>query len=103
MCKCGSDRIISVNAKCSDCCSIQLPSGEEVEGYIPGDLNIGGGDYVEFEFCMDCGLIQGQFPIKEEPGCGEEKEEKLCPCPTCGKCCCGNEHCAHWDESWCEC
>jgi hypothetical protein len=65
MCKCGSNRIVSVNAKCSDLCNVQLPSGEELDGYVPDNLNIGGGDYIGFEFCMDCGRIQDEFPIDD--------------------------------------
>jgi len=86
MCKCGSNRIASVNAKCSDLCNVQLPSGEELDGYVPDNLNIGGGDYIRFEFCMDCGRIQDEFPTEEESGCGEKEEgieigtDNLCKC-----------------------
>jgi len=27
--------------------------------YVPGDLGIGGGDYISFSFCRSCGKIQG--------------------------------------------
>lgn len=70
-CKCGSIRSISVSAKCSDMSSGFYHSGfenrnVEWEGYVPQDINIGGGDYVEFEFCCDCGTILGFEPIVEE-------------------------------------
>ncbi len=58
---CGSGRIIDVQSKCDDRCGISL--GEiEVNGYVPYDLGIGGGDYVEFKLCLECGQQQGTFP-----------------------------------------
>jgi hypothetical protein len=56
--KCKSKRVASVMAKCSDMCSVTL-GGLEAEGYVPRDMGIGGGDYIEFEYCLDCGVIQG--------------------------------------------
>jgi len=32
-------------------------------GYVPNDLGIGDGDYLEFDLCLDCGQIQGDFPL----------------------------------------
>jgi hypothetical protein len=64
-CKCGSQKIANVSAKCSDLCFYQL--GEvELDGYVPRDVGIGGGDYVEFRYCLDCGQLQGQFPVELE-------------------------------------
>jgi len=58
---CNSRRVLELTAKCSDCCgySIGNLSGD---GYVPQGLGIGGGDYVEFNICLDCGQVQGQFP-----------------------------------------
>ena len=64
-CKCGSDRIASVTAKCSDCCCVEFGSASH-DGYVPGDIGIGGGDYVEFSYCLECGQIQGTWP--QTPG-----------------------------------
>lgn len=58
------ERMISVCGKTSDLCHVTLPDGTEKDGYVPSDLNIGGGDYVEFSYCADCGKIQGEFPVK---------------------------------------
>jgi hypothetical protein len=33
--------------------------------YVPRYLGLGGGDYVKFEFCLECGRIQGDFPMEE--------------------------------------
>lgn len=60
--KCHSARVATVTAKCSDCCRVQLQKHEH-DGYVPGDMGIGSDDYVEFDYCLDCGHIQGRFPI----------------------------------------
>jgi hypothetical protein len=61
--KCKSKRIVHISAKCSDLCYVSI-ADKEHDGYVPRDLGIGGGDYVEFKYCLDCGQIQGEFPIK---------------------------------------
>jgi len=65
-CKCGSKRIASIGAKCSDLCYTQLPDRPDIDGYVPSNIGIGGGDYVEFDYCLDCGQIQSnEFPITQ--------------------------------------
>ncbi len=61
-CQCGSDRIASVNAKCSDCCFVYMDKMDH-HGYVPSDMGIGGGDYVEFRYCLNCGKMQDNFPL----------------------------------------
>lgn len=53
-----------MNAKCNDMCSLRFEDMERHD-YVPDYLGIGGGDYVSFEYCLDCGRIQGEFPIEE--------------------------------------
>lgn len=60
--RCNSSRIISVNGKTSDMCDVHA-EGHVSDGYVPYDLHIGGGDYLMFSFCLDCGQIRGTFPI----------------------------------------
>lgn len=63
---CGSSRVASVTAKCADLCCVDL--GEHYhDGYVPRDMGICDeyGDYVEFDYCLDCGQIQGEFPLPE--------------------------------------
>lgn len=60
--RCKSKRIAEVNGKCSDMCSYEV-SGTEVSGYVPSDLGVGGGDYIEVKYCLDCGQLQGKFPL----------------------------------------
>lgn len=71
---CGKERIASINAKCSDMCFAEV-GGNESDGYVPRDMGIGGGDYVDFNYCLDCGKIQGQFPL-EETGLESENEHE---------------------------
>lgn len=61
--RCNADKVLDITAKCSDCCFVSYPDGNEHQGYVP-DLAVGGGDYVEFSYCSDCGQIQGDFPSK---------------------------------------
>lgn len=64
-CTCGSDRIGHISAKCSDLSNFSYKEKEH-DGYVPNNIEVGGGDYIEFSFCLDCGRIQGAFPISEE-------------------------------------
>ena len=68
-CKCGSSRIASVTAKCSDMCGVtMLNTMKSQSDYVPKDMGFYGdgyGDYVEFDYCLDCGQMQGQFPLKK--------------------------------------
>lgn len=59
--------------------------GKRHEGYVASDMGIGGGDYIEFGYCLDCGQIQGEFPRPEtllEHGEGEGDD--LIRCQSCG-------------------
>lgn len=60
--KCNSEKLASVGAKCSDLCNFET-TGFEHHGYVPEGFGIGGRDYVDFTYCLDCGQIQGKFPI----------------------------------------
>lgn len=62
---CDSERILEVSAKCSDLCFLHY-CGLEKDGYVPDDIGIGGGDYVEFHLCMNCGRVQNAYPINDE-------------------------------------
>lgn len=60
--RCSGSRIGRVLAHCSDMCSVDF-AGHHLNGYVPRDLGIGGGDDVQFDYCLDCGQIQGTFPL----------------------------------------
>jgi len=59
---CEHERTMTVGAKVNDGCSITLDDQRHV-GYVPDMLNIGGGDYLEFEVCADCGQMMGRWPL----------------------------------------
>ncbi len=60
--RCKSTRICSAGGKVSDM-FWHAVNEKSKDGYVPGDLGIGGGDYIEFDYCLDCGQIQGTFPL----------------------------------------
>ena len=62
--RCNSDRILSVNAHSKDLGCFEIYS-QEHDGYVPEDLGIGGGDDVEFDLCLDCGQMQGKWPLPQ--------------------------------------
>ena len=96
---CKSERIAGIGAKCSDRFNASI-GDKSHDGYVLDDMGVGGGDYIDIDFCMDCGQIQGKFPLPEcelemEPECewcGERKadvvERKRKHIPhKCGKAC----------------
>lgn len=69
--KCDSSRLMDVSAKCSDMCTVKL------DGYAPGNVNIGGGDYLEFVVCANCGHLQGKWPLNDRAHMIYEDEDDL--------------------------
>ena len=64
---CKSDRIMIVSGKTSDCFSSHYPkAGLMIDDYPPTDMGIGGNDYMEFDYCLECGTIQGKFPVRPD-------------------------------------
>ena len=61
---CSSGRLLEVNGKTSDMCFMSFGEHEN-DGYVPEGLNLGGGDYLNFTICLDCGQLQGQFPVND--------------------------------------
>jgi len=65
--KCNSERIMSIQAHCSDLFCMDYKGKELISsGYVPYEIGIGGGDDVILDICADCGQVQGEYPIKEE-------------------------------------
>jgi hypothetical protein len=65
-CECGSERIASFQAKCSDMSSTSIDHLDaRTMGYVPSGLGIGAGDYVRLDFCLDCGRIQDWTPVSD--------------------------------------
>ena len=65
---CKSERVASASAHCSDLCAVSIGQNEESD-YVPRDMGIGGGDDMHITYCLDCGQIQGKFPL---PPCALE-------------------------------
>lgn len=64
MCQtCNSVKIITVTAKCDVCQFIGIDFIHS--GYVPYNAEIGGGNHIDFAYCLDCGQIQGSFPVDE--------------------------------------
>lgn len=92
--KCNSDRLAKINAKCSDCCFVEV-KGFQNSGYVPRDMNIGGGDCITFTYCMDCGQMQDNWPLAE---CKAEiVPERGDICPQCDR---GELEFVKPDEPW---
>lgn len=62
--RCCGHRVASVSAKCSDRVSFSLGDNDR-HGGVPNDAGIGEGDYLEIDYCLDCGQLQGSFPLNE--------------------------------------
>lgn len=60
--KCNSERVLNYSGKCSDMFFGNV-GNKEIDGYVPDDANIGGGDYLKGKLCLDCGQMQGTFPV----------------------------------------
>lgn len=74
---CTHKRIADVTGKCSDMFNATV-NGIEYSDYVPDDMGIGGGDYMRFSYCLDCGQIQGDFPLPEteiERNANEEDDD----------------------------
>jgi hypothetical protein len=73
---CGkSDRILGISAKCGDLFLAEY-NGITYEGYVPEDIGIGKGDYINITFCLECGKIQSsKFPLNEPEFANQEIED----------------------------
>jgi len=61
---CSSNRIAVVSGKTSDCCFYSY-KGQQHNGYVPSKVGIGYSDYIDFNYCLECGKIQGDFPVSD--------------------------------------
>lgn len=74
---CQHKRTANVNAKCSDMCGISIDHLDfEHDGYVM-DLGVGSGDYVDFNFCLDCGQIIGFKPVTDAQIKASEEWEQV--------------------------
>jgi hypothetical protein len=67
--KCESPRVLSVTAKTSDLFQLRMAAaqGPLYLGYVPEGSGLGdGGDILKMHICLDCGQLQGTFPLTDE-------------------------------------
>jgi len=65
--QCQGDRIMFISGKCSDMCFASFGEAKH-NGYVPGGVGVDdGGDYLQFEICLECGQVQDDWP-KPDPG-----------------------------------
>jgi hypothetical protein len=66
--RCESDRILEIVGKTSDLCWARYKEKEH-DGYVPTGIGVddGTGDYLDFSLCLQCGQVQGKFPIRKNP------------------------------------
>jgi hypothetical protein len=72
--KCNSDRMAEINGKCNDMACVSIGEKEHL-GYMPDDLGVGGGDYISFRVCLNCGIIDGKWPLPISELEGGEDED----------------------------
>lgn len=64
---CRADRVIEIFAKHSDMLCVQYHDADH-EGYNTiglKNLDSEGSDYLCFDYCLECGQIQGEWPAPE--------------------------------------
>lgn len=63
--RCNSDRLLEMSAKCCDAFYGSYKDKEIESGYAPSIQNVCGGDYVDAIICLECGQVQGVFPVED--------------------------------------
>jgi hypothetical protein len=61
--RCDSERILRVCIKNNDCFNAEFMGRNFRFGSYPYVKNIVNGDYTEPDICLECGQVQGKFPI----------------------------------------
>lgn len=65
--RCQSKRVALINAKCADLCHFECDAdGVERNDYPPELDSLATYKYIRIEICLDCGTVQGKFPISRE-------------------------------------
>lgn len=73
--ECTSKRLAEFSAKLTEGCQVYI--GErQYEGHLPDDLNIGDTDTVSFIYCLDCGMLQDDWPLDSTMIEDEEEDEE---------------------------
>lgn len=73
--RCQSHRVAQAGGKCDDMSNFHLGDINH-SGYVPFGVGIDGGDYFSIKYCLDCGQLQGGFPLPQsEIETGEDDGE----------------------------
>ncbi len=87
--RCNSGRIMSITAHAKDLHTVQFED-YEYDGYLPSDLGVGGGDDTTIDYCLNCGQLQGQWPLEEtgmetgRPHAKDQNEDEGIDLPASG-------------------
>ena len=64
---CGSRRIAYIHSESKDLNDFKFNDDGFGTGYLPeGDVGINDGEDIDFYYCLNCGQIQGKWPLTEE-------------------------------------
>ena len=63
--RCNSKRLFKIDGKSSDRNIVEYDGKTYVNMYVPMDAGIGSddSDCIVITYCLDCGQIQGEFPV----------------------------------------
>ena len=70
---CQSNRVAEIRGKCSDLFGMDYKN-KSYQGYAVENIGIGGGDYIDIAYCLECGQIQGEFPVEDPEFINHEGE-----------------------------
>lgn len=60
--RCSSERVLHASSHGRDCHDWSM--GKKAgDGYLPNDFSLGGGDGMHVRVCLDCGQLQGKWPL----------------------------------------
>lgn len=62
---CNSQRVLEIGGMAFDWHQWTY-MGREGDGYAPHIPNVCGGDYIDLSVCLNCGKVQGKFPVVRE-------------------------------------
>jgi hypothetical protein len=73
--ECRSQRLVSVLSHAADRHLVKMGNVEHCD-YLPKDMGIGGGDDNHFTLCLNCGQVQGAWPVAETQIEKKKKEQE---------------------------
>lgn len=73
--RCESDRVLIIGGHGQDRFYATFQDYEK-DGYAPHIENVCGGDDINIEVCLECGQMQGTWPVKENPPDEDDRWKK---------------------------